>query len=170
MTEQPSTSTRRVVTGLNVFGKSEVLFDDGVTATSRLTFLPTILVADMWVSVSAEKDLSSPRVTLPGIEPSELESGGHILRLLTIEPDPEGCDVRLGFHTTETVDYVVILDGEIVCLLDSSQVTLHQGDVLVQRGTPHAWSNQSKRPCRLLAVLMDGSSSEPTAALEIEDE
>jgi uncharacterized cupin superfamily protein len=59
-------------------------------------------------------------------------------------------------HRTETVDYAVVLDGEIVLLLDDSEVKLGTGDVVIQRGTNHAWSNRSGKPVRMLYVLIDG--------------
>lgn len=52
-------------------------------------------------------------------------------------------------HRTETVDYAVALEGEIVMLLDDTDVHLKAGDVVIQRGTNHAWSNRSDRPCRM---------------------
>lgn len=59
-------------------------------------------------------------------------------------------------HRTETVDYAVVLSGEIVMLLDDSEVTLKAGECLIQRGTNHAWTNRSDEPCRVLFVLVDG--------------
>ena len=59
-------------------------------------------------------------------------------------------------HRTETVDYAVVLEGEIVLVLDDSEVKLSAGDVVIQRGTNHAWSNRSGKPVRMLYVLIDG--------------
>src|SRR5690606_17655980 len=59
-------------------------------------------------------------------------------------------------HRTETVDYAVVLSGEITMLLDDSEVDLKAGDILIQRGTNHAWTNRSETPCRMLFVLVDG--------------
>jgi uncharacterized cupin superfamily protein len=58
-------------------------------------------------------------------------------------------------HRTETVDYVVVLEGEITMLLDDSEVHLEAGDVLIQRGTNHAWSNRSGKRVKMLYILMD---------------
>ena len=60
-------------------------------------------------------------------------------------------------HRTETVDYAVVLEGEIVMLLDDDEVHLKAGDVLIQRGTNHAWSNRSNKPAKMLYVLVDGA-------------
>ncbi len=58
-------------------------------------------------------------------------------------------------HRTQTVDYAVVLEGEIIMLLDDSEVHLKAGDVVIQRGTNHAWSNRSGKPVRMLYMLMD---------------
>jgi mannose-6-phosphate isomerase-like protein (cupin superfamily) len=58
-------------------------------------------------------------------------------------------------HRTRSVDYAIVLEGEIVLVLDDSEVALRAGDVVVQRGTNHAWSNRSGAPCRMAFVLVD---------------
>ncbi len=59
-------------------------------------------------------------------------------------------------HRTESVDYGVVIDGEMTLVLDDSEVLLKAGSVVVQRGTNHAWANRSSKPCRMLFVLVDG--------------
>jgi naringenin degradation protein FdeH len=59
-------------------------------------------------------------------------------------------------HRTETVDYAVILEGELTLILDEEDVVLKTGDVVIQRGTSHSWANRSDKPCRILFVLLDG--------------
>jgi quercetin dioxygenase-like cupin family protein len=59
-------------------------------------------------------------------------------------------------HRTETVDYAVVLEGEITLLLDEGDVQLKAGDVVIQRGTSHAWSNRSGKNVKMLYVLIDG--------------
>ena len=58
-------------------------------------------------------------------------------------------------HRTRSVDYAVVLSGEIDMLLDDSEVHLEAGDVLVQRATSHAWVNHGKESCRIAFVLVD---------------
>jgi uncharacterized cupin superfamily protein len=60
-------------------------------------------------------------------------------------------------HRTETVDYAVVLEGEIVMVLDEEEVNLRAGDVVIQRGTNHAWANRSGKPAKMLYVLIDGA-------------
>ena len=68
-------------------------------------------------------------------------------------------------HRTETIDYAVVLDGEITLILDDEDVQLKAGDVVIQRGTSHAWSNRSQKVCRMLYVLIDGRFAPDLAAL-----
>ena len=58
-------------------------------------------------------------------------------------------------HRTKTIDYAVIMSGEIDMLLDDTEVHLKAGDVLVQRGTNHAWVNRSDAPCKVAFILVD---------------
>jgi mannose-6-phosphate isomerase-like protein (cupin superfamily) len=60
-----------------------------------------------------------------------------------------------GMHRTRSVDYAVVLEGEIDMLLDDSEVHLKAGDVLVQQATNHAWVNRGSEPCRIAFVLID---------------
>ena len=60
-------------------------------------------------------------------------------------------------HRTESVDYAVVLEGEIIMLLDEEDVQLKAGDIVIQRGTNHAWSNRSGKPVRMLYILIDGN-------------
>jgi mannose-6-phosphate isomerase-like protein (cupin superfamily) len=63
-------------------------------------------------------------------------------------------------HRSQTIDYGIILSGEIWLVLDDSEILCKAGDVIVQRGTSHAWSNRSDCPCRIAFVLIDAKFSE----------
>ena len=58
-------------------------------------------------------------------------------------------------HRTRSLDYAVVLSGEIDMMLDETSVHLKPGDTIVQQATNHAWVNRGKEPCRILFVLMD---------------
>jgi len=60
-------------------------------------------------------------------------------------------------HRTESIDYGIVIEGEMTLVLDDSNVLLKPGSVVVQRGTNHAWANRSGRPCRMLFILVDGA-------------
>jgi uncharacterized cupin superfamily protein len=68
-------------------------------------------------------------------------------------------------HRTETIDYAIVLVGEIDLVLDDSVVRLHAGDVVVQCGTNHAWSNRSGAPCTIAFILIDGAFEPELAKL-----
>jgi quercetin dioxygenase-like cupin family protein len=63
-----------------------------------------------------------------------------------------------GMHKTGTVDYAIVLSGEIYAVMDKGETLLRAGDTLVQRGTNHAWSNRSETPCLVAFVLVSASS------------
>ncbi|OGB14954.1 MAG: cupin [Burkholderiales bacterium RIFCSPLOWO2_12_67_14] len=67
-------------------------------------------------------------------------------------------------HRTESVDYGVVIEGELTLVLDDSEVQLRPGSVVVQRGSNHAWANRSGKPCRMLFVLIDGAYEPSLAA------
>lgn len=60
-------------------------------------------------------------------------------------------------HRTQTVDYGIVLDGELTLVVDHGETTVRAGDIVVQQGTNHAWANRSGRPCRVAFVLIDGA-------------
>jgi mannose-6-phosphate isomerase-like protein (cupin superfamily) len=64
-----------------------------------------------------------------------------------------------GMHRTRSVDYAVVMEGEIDMILDEGEVHLAAGDVLVQQGTNHAWVNRGERACRIAFVLIDAAGS-----------
>jgi mannose-6-phosphate isomerase-like protein (cupin superfamily) len=59
-------------------------------------------------------------------------------------------------HRTETIDYGIVLDGELTLIVDRGETTIRAGDIVVQRGTSHAWSNRSASKCRVAFILVDG--------------
>ena len=60
-----------------------------------------------------------------------------------------------GMHRTQTVDYALMLQGELVAIMDEEERVLRAGDVLIQRGTNHAWANRSGQPARIAFILID---------------
>jgi quercetin dioxygenase-like cupin family protein len=141
---------RRVVTGVGPDGRSIFLSDGEVVASPTS---PGVEIAELWAtsempaSNTGSADSARQRHSLLP-DPS-----GTLLRIFEVEPQDPKSD--LGFHTTDTVDYIYVIHGEIHALVEGGERLLREGDVLVQRGTHHAWSNRSGRPCRLLAVMMD---------------
>lgn len=149
---------RVFVTGFAPDGRGAVLAERVIGPVHPIASLPAIAHDDLFVSDGSghTSERSSPRVPAPG-EFSDLPDQGHLLRYLEILPNSGG-NLGEGRHATATVDYVVVLRGEVTCVLDTEEVTLRTGDVLVQRGTPHEWINRSTTPCCILAVIVDDSN------------
>jgi uncharacterized cupin superfamily protein len=84
----------------------------------------------------------------------------HMMKIVGAEAPKKGLPPRHPMmHRTRTLDYAIIMSGEIDMLLDEGEVHLKAGDVLVQQATNHAWVNRSSKPCRVAFILMD--SQEP---------
>jgi quercetin dioxygenase-like cupin family protein len=85
---------------------------------------------------------------------------------LSVPPAPNGTKIRINelppgagspMHRTQTVDYGIVLDGEVVLVLEDSETVLRAGDVVVQRGTSHRWENRSGATARVAFILIDGA-------------
>jgi naringenin degradation protein FdeH len=94
----------------------------------------------------------SERVAALAVELAEPDDGSG-----RIEAADRTNPRHLGFHKTSSVDYAIVLSGEIYALMDEGEVLLRPGDVLIQRGTNHAWSNRTEEPCRVAFVLVDAN-------------
>lgn len=82
-------------------------------------------------------------------------SNEDMKRELGLDPDSGGPVRHPGMHRTRSVDYAIVISGEIDMLVDADEVHLTAGDVVVQRGTNHAWANRGTEPCRIAFVLID---------------
>jgi hypothetical protein len=163
---------RRIVTGLNEKGRS-VILSDTLLPAERAPGEP--LRAAMWVTdrmpVSNEGSHDPvPDGVTPTIPPPK---NGVVFRITEILPDathpsspqtlvsrganvtPDRSARHPGFHQTDTLDFALCLEGEVWAVLDESETLMKAGDVLIQRGTHHAWSNRSDKPCRMAFVLID---------------
>ncbi len=165
--------TRRVVTGHDANGKAVVLID-GAAPNAKLRKATGLTSTLLWVTVR------SPADNCGSADAAEREIGvappprGSIFRVVDFPPavdfgavdnaamlremgmaGGQGGARHAGMHRTESVDYAVVISGEIDMLLDDSEVHLKAGDVLVQRGTNHAWVNRGRENCRIAFVLID---------------
>ncbi len=143
---------RRVITGHNTNGKAVVKIDE--VATHAFTGRPGATGINVWTTEGfpanndGEDDAGLRKVgtTLPN---------GTIFRMLEFAP---GLAARN--HRTDSIDYIVVLSGEIDMELDDSVVHLKAGDVMVQRGTIHNWVNRGSAPCVLAVILIAAKSVE----------
>jgi mannose-6-phosphate isomerase-like protein (cupin superfamily) len=173
---------RRVVTGHDDNGKAIVISDGPATAVKTVPLWPGLISTDVWKTAGSpiviRKAEDDPTGGQRSLHPPEQ---GTIIRISVVPPETDEIrnlnadqakNVFAGvgnaqastrgkggrhplMHRTETVDYAVVLEGEITMLLDDSEVNLTAGDVVIQRGTNHAWSNRSGKPVRMLYILMD---------------
>ena len=167
---------RRVVAGHDATGKAIVLFD-GPTPTKMTRPDTGVTARLLWHTDSTPADMKSTtdRATIKtGIHPP---AGGSVFRIVEFPPIGDvsklpndfyvremGTAAQTGkrrpsrhpfMHFTDTIDYAVVMSGEIDMLLDDSEVHFKAGDVLVQLGTNHAWVNRGTVPCRIAFILID---------------
>jgi mannose-6-phosphate isomerase-like protein (cupin superfamily) len=164
----------RVVTGLDANNRSTTLFDSEVGLAAAKSGNPGAI---LWSTDSNPAGFSQDDTGKRplGIPPPD---NGTVIRVVEFPPvddaalakmDPNfmmkvvGADAPARgvpvsnplMHRTRTVDYAIVMSGEIDMMLDDKTVHLKAGDVVVQQATNHAWLNHSKEPCRVIFVLMD---------------
>jgi mannose-6-phosphate isomerase-like protein (cupin superfamily) len=172
----------RVVTGHNAQGRSIIASDGPLPTVVPITAIPGTVFHEVWSTSAtpAPVDNGPDPTTGPLVLPPP--AGGTRLRFVDIPPDtPEFLahgaqrmhaafsqtgDASVStvrddsphplMHRTESVDYGVVIEGEMTLVLDDGEVLLRPGSVVVQRGTNHAWANRSGAMCRMLFVLIDG--------------
>jgi quercetin dioxygenase-like cupin family protein len=182
---------RRVITGHDAQGKAIVVSDAPAPAVRTNPLRPGHVSTDLWKTgatpVVLKADMEDPTGGPKQIHPLP---GGTVFRISELAPEPEavrnldpqrarevfkamGNEAAATFgrggrhpmmHRTETIDYAVVLEGRVTLVLDDEDVELEAGDVVIQCGTNHAWSNRSDKPCRMLYVLIDGTFDPALAA------
>ena len=160
-----SKSTRRVVTGHDSLGKSVVL-SDGAPPQNHAMRGPAVGADfhEMWSDSGSIPELSAGVASEPNEHPfTIMPATGHLLRILDVYPLKDG-GKRTVMHRTRTLDYVVVIEGELVLILDDSEVILNPGDVVVQRGTDHAWENRSSVIARAAFFHIDARFNEELLA------
>lgn len=147
---------RRLVTGHAFDGRSTFLFDSEIHGESTSE---GVSIAELWATSESPASNASSEDAARRSHSLLPDAKGTLLRVFEVEPQSPETD--LGFHTTDTVDYIYVISGEIHALVDDGEVLLREGDVLVQRGTSHAWSNRGHEPCRMVAVMIDAQPVSP---------
>jgi len=181
MSERP---VRRVVTGHNASGQAIIQEDGSVPRTQKIGGGTGPLFHEVWNTraTPAPIDADSGEPPEVGIILAPPENGTRI-RVLDIPPDDpsladttpeaarahfaeigaadassfEGTESRHAhMHRTETIDYGIVLEGELVLIMDEGETTVRAGDIVVQRGTNHGWANRTNENCRIAFILIDG--------------
>jgi hypothetical protein len=166
---------RRVVTGLDANDKAVALFDSRLTLNAGKSGVPGV---NLWITDSSPPGFSfkDDNAAKPiGLSPPDNGTAIRIVEFPPLDPaaeakmDPNFMMKVVGdhapargipvkhplMHRTRTVDYAVVMSGEIDMMLDDTVVHVKAGDVVIQQATNHAWINHGTQPCRVLFVLMD---------------
>jgi len=172
----------RVVTGHDADGKAVVASNGPLPMVIELNAIPGTIFHEVWSTNGAPAPVDNgadPSIGPLMLPPPKL---GTRIRFVDIPPDTadylaHGAErmkdafAQIGdvaastvnrdsphplMHRTESVDYGIVIEGELTLVLDDSEVLLKSGSVVVQRGTNHAWANRSDKLCRMLFVLVDG--------------
>ena len=142
---------RRVVTGHDASNVAKVIGDAPATSSRRGASGSTSTL--IWSTDGTPADISvGEKVEDMGVRLLGTSPPRNGSRFVVIDYAPGNRGVM---HRTETIDYVVVMSGEIEMEMDASTVKLKAGDVLVQRGTHHAWHNRGTTPARVAFVLLD---------------
>jgi hypothetical protein len=181
-------SIRRVVTGIDEEGRSHIVSDGEAPNIFRSPTVEGFGAAQVWTTGAGpvSNEGAFDPATAEADIPMYPDLGETIFRVADFPPDSAygnagkdqlfsdigGDDAREGathsggkhfwFHKTDSIDFAVVLEGEIWMLLDEGECLLKAGDVIVQRGTAHAWSNRTDKTCRI-AFLLLGALSVPQA-------
>jgi mannose-6-phosphate isomerase-like protein (cupin superfamily) len=173
---------RRVVTGHNANGRAIVISDGPSPHLRASPHRPNVIYHNMWATDSMPVKIHGPTDTVDETMSVPPVPNGVNFRVVEIDPEsfypPQTIeDARKAFasmgnvdkaltadptakhvlmHKTKSVDYGIMLEGELVLVLDEEEVTLRAGDVVIQRGTNHAWANRSDKRVVIAFVLMDG--------------
>jgi hypothetical protein len=170
---------RRVVTGFDEAGNSTIVEDGKSPHIKSVPERPGYYSTNIWRSGAAPVSVAEPDQISGhiGVSPP---ANGTVLRVIEFPPEPQDLEEKTrqikatfgeifqdadqshsqelhpGMHQTDTVDYAIVLEGEIVAMMEKAETILKTGDILVQRGTNHAWSNRSEHPCKVAFILIDG--------------
>ena len=142
---------RRIVTGHDSKGTAKVIIDG--RATNRKTPRPGAVATLIWATdampadIPIGEDFDDMGARILGTAPPAYGTRFTVNDLLPGVAGP--------MHRTETIDYVIVISGEIEMEMDDSKVTLNAGDVMVQRGTNHRWINRGTEVARVAFVLID---------------
>lgn len=154
---------RRLVTGVDEAGRSYIVEDAASPHVKVVANTPTFAVTELWRSESIPVDNSGPADD--GLNVVELTppAQGVVFRYVQFPPDtdwldnPDAPDSQV--HTTPSIDFAIVVSGEVYAVLDKDESLMHPGDVLIQRGTRHSWANRSAEPAVVAFALISGTTA-----------
>lgn len=176
-------SLRRIVTGHDTAGNARLISDGPAGRTFQVGGERGATFFEVWSTreTPAKIDRNSQEPVESGLVLAP-PSGGTRIRVIDFPPEGEeirqldAAGARAAFgamagttasqfkaggahplmHRTQTIDYGIVLNGEMTMILDGEETVIRAGDIVVQRGTNHAWANRSGQVCRMVFVLIDG--------------
>jgi Cupin domain len=176
---------RRIVTGHNEAGKAIIASEGPPPTTMEFKAIPGTVFYEIWNTNASPAPIDN--CDDPTLRPVQLHPtpNGSIIRFVDIPPDSvqeniTAADIAAGFgqigaagaatnqndsphklmHRTETIDYGILISGELWLIVDDGEAKLSPGDVVIQRGTNHAWANRSNEVARMAFILLDGKFAE----------
>ena len=168
-------TVRRLVSGHDAAGRSCFLQDAAAPTVLVMAAMGGLALTDLWETHAAPADNTGSADNADRPVHLEPDARGTIFRIVDFPPDAawkDGADVEAAFntigaghtadldggepgmHKTASIDYALVIEGEIWAVLESDERLMRAGDVLVQRGTNHAWANRTDSVCRVMFVLV----------------
>ena len=170
---------RRIVTGIDANGRSSFAEDGVAPAMMTMQGREGYRNNNLWRTVGSPAPVAAADTVLEhrGVLPPQ---GGTVLRVIDIPPEEKDPELHRrqteavfaamfadakhdasharhpGMHVTDTIDYAILLQGELVAIMDEGETVMRAGDILIQRGTNHAWANRSGAIARIAFILVDG--------------
>jgi mannose-6-phosphate isomerase-like protein (cupin superfamily) len=179
----------RVVTGHDPNGKAIIASNGPLAAIVELAAIPGMIFHEVWETGATPAPVDNGADPTTGPTMHGAPKNGTRIRFVDLPPDTNylaEADTRMKalfeevnnvegltttsdsphpmMHRTESIDYGIVIEGELTLILDDAEVPLKPGSVVIQRGTNHAWANRSERPCRMLFVQIDGQYAPSIAA------
>lgn len=168
---------RRVVTGHDENGVATVIIDGEADCILQRPNRPGVTLTNLWKADTAPARMERHDDPVEGPLVLHPPKNGSVFRIVQFDPeDPDvlaTLDGKAAFaemgaganvvenarhpfmHRTDSVDYAVVLTGEIFMMMDEDEYLLKAGDTVVQQGTNHAWSNRGSEPCQIAFILVD---------------
>ena len=179
-------SVRRIVTGHDEEGRAVIVADGPTSRVFDDLGLDGLVFQEIWHTT--ETPALIDRAQLEADEAGLVlapPSAGVRIRVVDLPPEADDGDIggdidavfeniaaadakvdsdrHRSFHRTETIDFGIVLAGEIVLMMDEGETTVRPGEIVVQRGTNHGWMNRTDQPCRIAFVLIDGQYADDLA-------
>ena len=178
MSQEPGTPVRRIVTGHTADNRAVIATDGAPSRIFDDLGEPGLVFYEVWntqeTPARIDRNDSEPGEDRLTLAPP---TRGTRIRVLDIPPDQPEVDFgevfeniggrealvadssksHASFHRTQSIDYGIVLSGEIVLLMDEGETVVRAGDIVVQRGTNHGWVVRTDKPCRIAFILIDGA-------------